>query len=401
MSAGTANRLIVLDVLRGAAVAGMILVTSPGEWNDAYAPLRHAEWNGWTLADMVFPTFLFTVGMTLGLSFPRALSTPDARARLWRRVARRAAGLILLGLALNAVYTVAIPGIPVYIGHPGLAFVRIPGVLQRIAICYVAAVALILGFARKSPEGKLDINPRALAAAIVAMLLLYWVLMRFVPVPGYGIGRLDPEGNLAAYIDRAVFTPPHMWPLGSVNWGGPVVYDPEGLLSTVPAMTNTLIGVLAGWAWRRDARAAVPRIAIAGIALIAAGLLLDPVFPINKKIWTSSFALLSGGFSLLALAALGVLLRSVAAERLAMPFRVLGGNAVLAFSVSILLTKFSGAPWFRWNGETVTAQKWGDGVARSLIPDIHIASLACALAILALITLPLWPLHRRAIHFRL
>ena len=401
MSGGAANRLIVLDVLRGAAVAGMILVTSPGEWNDAYAPLRHAEWNGWTLADMVFPTFLFTVGMTLGLSFPRALSTPDARARLWRRVARRAAGLILLGLALNAVYTIAVPGIPVYIGHPGLAFVRIPGVLQRIAICYIGAVAMILGFARKTPDGKLDINPRALAAAIVAMLLLYWALMRFVPVPGYGVGQLDPEGNLAAYIDRAVFTPRHMWPLGSVNWGGPVVYDPEGLLSTVPAMTNTLIGVLAGWAWRRDARAAVPRIAIAGIALMATALLLDPLFPINKKIWTSSFALLSGGFSLLALAALGLLLRSAMAERLAMPFRVLGGNAVLAFSVSILLTKFSGAPWFRWNGETVTAQKWGDEVARNLIPDIHVASLACALAILAIVTLPLWPLHRRAIHFRL
>lgn len=394
------KRLMVLDVLRGTAVAGMIIVTSPGDWNDAYPLLRHAAWNGWTLADMVFPMFLFAVGMALGLSFPRSLSEPGARSRIWLRVGRRAAVLILLGLLVNMVYTADILGIPVYIGHPGLAFVRIPGVLQRIALCYVAAVALILAFPRSMPDGKTDVNPNAIVAAIAVMLVVYWLIMWFVPIPGYGMGRLDQEGNLASYIDRAVFTVPHLWPLGSVNWGGPVVFDPEGLLSTLPAITNTLFGILAALAWRRWSDSAAPRLAMAGVALMAAGLLLDPVFPINKLIWTSSFALLSAGFSFLTLALLMWALRSRQVAWLCTPLRILGCNAVLAFLLSIVFTKIGGAPWFTLHGATVTAQGWGDAIARSLVPDVHLAATACAFGVLAIITLILWPLDRRALHFR-
>lgn len=397
----TARRVVVLDVLRGAAVAGMILVTSPGDWGDAYPLLQHAKWNGWTLADMVFPTFLFAVGMALGLSFPRRLDQPGARARLWLRVGRRAVALILLGLLVNWIYTADIPGIPVYIGHPGLAFVRIPGILQRIALCYVAAVALLFAFSRKTDDGRVDVEPRAVLGVIAGVLVLYWLLMRFTPVPGYGVGRLDQEGNLASYIDRAVFTARHLWVLGSVNWGGPVVFDPEGLLSTLPAATNTLFGVLAALAWRRFSDRAALRFAMVGLALMAAGLLLDPVFPINKLIWTSSFALLSAGFSFLTLAGLAWALRSRGFERLCAPLRILGGNAVLGFLLSIVFAKFSGAPWFRMNGATVTAQAWGDAIARQLLPDAHLAATACALGILAIIILILWPLDRRGLHFRL
>jgi len=187
----TAQRVMVLDLLRGTAVAGMIVVTSPGDWNDAYPFLRHATWNGWTLADMVFPMFLFAVGMALGFSFPRALGEPGALPRLWSRVGRRATALILIGLIVNATFNADILGIPVYIGHPGIAFLRIPGVLQRIALCYVAAMALILFSGRKTADGTVDVNPRAIAGAIVGLLILYWLLMRFVPVPGFGTGRLD------------------------------------------------------------------------------------------------------------------------------------------------------------------------------------------------------------------
>jgi predicted acyltransferase len=400
MRGSDSRRLVVLDVFRGAAVAGMILVTSPGDWNSAYAQLRHAPWNGWTLADMVFPAFIFAVGMAVGLSFPRDFSEPDARKRLWIRVARRTVSLIVLGLLLNALSNAAVPGIPVYIGHPGLAYVRIPGVLQRIALCYLGAIVVILATARRTSGGKRDVNPAAVAAAIATLLAGYWLLMRFVPVPGYGAGHLDQEGNLASYIDRAVFSVQHMWPLGSVSWGSPVLFDPEGLLSTLPALANTLAGVLAGHSWRRSPEAMAPKLATAGLLSIAAGLLLDPLFPINKQIWTSSFALLSIGFSCLMLALLTLALRSRLLERLSTPLRILGTNAILAFAISIILAKFSGAPWFHLDGETVTAQAWGFGVARKLIADEHLASLSCALAILTGITLLLWPLHRRAMHFR-
>jgi predicted acyltransferase len=401
MSQAAPNRLIVLDVLRGLAIAGMILVTSPGDWAHTYAQLRHADWNGWTLADMVFPAFLFAVGMAIGLSFPRDLSGPSAKAQLWRRVARRTVGLTLLGLLLNLIVNLEFLGIKVGIGEPGVAHMRIPGVLQRIALCYAAAVALVLLFPRKAADGRTEIDPRAVIAAIAASLVLYWLVMAFVPVPGFGAGRLDPEGNLAAYIDRAVFTPAHLWPLGWVSWGGPLVYDPEGLLSTLPAWTSTLFGILAGHAWNRSGQSAVPRLALFGVLLMAAGLLLDPICPINKRIWTSSFALLSSGFSLLTFVALALALRRRFVERLAQPLQILGANALLAFTLSILLGKLSGGPWFSWDGEIITAQAWGNAVAGSFIPEPHLASLACAVGVLSLITLMLWPLHRRAVHVRL
>lgn len=396
-----ATRVAILDVLRGAAVAGMILVTSSGDWNQAYPFLQHAGWNGWTLADMVFPMFLFAVGMAMGLSFPRRLSAPGALTGLWWRVGRRVTLLLFLGLLVNAIYTADILGIPVNLGQPGIDFVRIPGVLQRIALCYLAAMALVLGFPRQTAEGDFDVNPRTMIVAIMAILMLYWLLMRFVPVPGYGTGALDQEGNLAAYIDRAIFTVPHLWPLGTAGSGGPVVFDPEGLLSTLPAITNTLFGILAALAWRRSPERAVPRMAIIAAALGALALLLDPVFPINKKIWTSSFALLSAAFSFMALACLAWALKRRWVERLSAPLKILGSNAVLAFLLATIFSKLADAPWFGMDGARLTAQAWGNAIARKLLPDAHMAATACALGILGMITLILWPLYRRKLHFRL
>jgi len=397
----TSSRLLALDVLRGAAVAGMILVTSPGDWGAAYPFLRHAKWNGWTLADMVFPAFLFAVGMALALSFPKPLDDPAARGLLWRRIGRRTLALVALGLVLNWAMEM---GSAVWLHDPGagtLAHVRIPGVLQRIALCYGIGAALILATARRDGAGLWTVNASAIAIAAAVLLILYWALVILVPVPGFGAGRLDQTGNLAAHIDRAIFTPIHMWRLGSLEWAGPVVFDPEGLLSTLTATVNLLLGILAAREWQRAPDDAAPRIALAGAVLMAAGLALDPVFVINKQIWTSSFALLSGGFSALTLAALMVALRSDGVVRLVAPLRILGGNAILAFSVSILAGVLGGVPIVPAAGEWITPQKWGNTIALSLIPDVHLASLACALAILALITLALWPLHRRGIHLRL
>lgn len=399
MKQGESARWPVLDVFRGLAVAGMILVTSPGAWDKGYAWLKHAVWNGWTLADMVFPAFLFGVGMALALSFPKPLEAPGERARLWRRVARRVLGLVLLGLALNMLMEWK-DGI--WLHDPGAgtpAHVRIPGVLQRIALCYLIGIALLLATARRDADGRTAIRPGAIAGAGVGLLVLYWLLMTFVPVPGFGAGRLDQAGNLASWIDRSVFTPMHMWRIGALTWAGPVLFDPEGLLSTLTATVNLLFGILAAYEWQRAPAGAPLRIAIAGAALMAAGLLLDPVFPINKLIWTSSFALLSGGFSALVLAALMIVPRG--AERLAAPLRVLGGNAVLAFTVSILAGIFGNLPILRRGDAWITPQQWGNDVALGLFGEPYVASLACALAILALITLAIWPLHRRGIHLRL
>jgi len=400
MTETNSARWTALDALRGAAVAGMILVTSPGDWNAAYPQLRHADWNGWTVTDMVFPIFLFSVGAALALSFPRPLANREARSQLWWRIGRRALALIALGLVLNWLAELAIA---VWVHDPGsgtLGHVRIPGILQRIALCYLLGAGLILATARKDSAGRAEIDARAIGVAIVVILLGYWALMTLVPVPGYGAGYLDPAGNLAAYIDRAIFTPPHMWRFSTPVWGGVAIYDPEGLLSTLPATANLLFGVLAAREWQRSPDRAVSRIALAGLALFVAGLLLDPLFVINKRIWTSSFALLSSGFAAMTLAGLALVLRGPATRLLA-PLRVLGGNAILAFVLSQLLGTIGGLPLIGAGGGRIPPQKWGNQVALSVISEPHLASLACAVVILAVITLAIWPLHRRAIHFRL
>jgi predicted acyltransferase len=397
---GEPRRLVALDVFRGLAVGGMIVVTSPGDWNRAYWPLKHADWTGWTPTDIVFPMFLFGAGMALGLSFPRPLSDGDARRRFWLRVGRRVVALVLLGLLLNWTYVLSVaagvpPGGPDE--HPGL---RLPGVPQRIAFCYLLAALLIVTTGRRDAAMRTAIDPRALAVAIVAILVGYWALLTFVPVPGFGAGRLDPEGSWPAWLDRAIFTPRHMWPLGSATWRGAVTYDPEGLLSSFPATVDMLFGVLAGWEWRRPGGPRVVAVVLASALMVALGLALDPLFPINKRLWTSSFALLSSGLSGLALVAIAAAMRSALVDRLATPLKVLGANAMLAFSVSIVLGAFAGLPMAGSAGP-ISPQGWGDAVARRVIPDEYLASLACAFAILALITLALWPLYRRGHFIRL
>lgn len=380
------QRLVSLDVLRGLAVAGMILANSPGSWTNLYAQLDHAAWNGFTATDMVFPTFLFSVGIAVGLSFPRSLSDAD-RARSWARIGRRALALIGLGLALQLLAELS------------LATLRIPGILQRIALCYAIGAGLALLTARRRADGLATLNRAAIAAAIGVLLAGYWALLTFVPVPGYGAGRLDPAGNLTAFIDRAIFTVPHLWRYGT-DARGAVVYDPEGLLSTLPATVNVLFGILAGSAWKATPRPHIARyIAAAGVAAIACGLLIDPLFPINKRIWTSSFALLSSGVGAVLFGLLTLVLRHNTARMAAYPLRILGGNATLAFILSMLLDIVSGYRIVREG--TLTPQEWGFAAARDLFADPRMASLACALAILLLITIVLWPLHRRAIHFRL
>src|ERR1700675_1384573 len=211
----TAGRVLSLDVFRGLTVAAMVLVNTPGSWRHVYWPLQHAEWHGWTPTDLIFPFFLFIVGVAIPLALGRRVGGGARRAAVVTKILRRSVIIFALGLLLHAV-----PDFDV-------ANIRIPGVLQRIAVCYLVAALLFLWT-----------GWRAQTAIAIVALLGYWALLTLVPVPGFGAGDLGKEGNLAAWLDRTALGA-HIWRIGRV-------YDPEGILSTVPAMVTTLFGVLTG-----------------------------------------------------------------------------------------------------------------------------------------------------------
>jgi predicted acyltransferase len=318
-SATKPGRVAALDALRGITIAGMLVVNTPGTWAHVYAPLLHAEWHGWTYTDTIFPFFLFLVGVSLVLSFERRGGR--SRSQL-PHLLRRTAIIFGLGLTLNVLATLTF----------ARASVRIPGVLQRIAICYLfASLIYLLG------------GRHGIVVAAGALLLGYWLLMTRVPVPGYGTGRLDVEGNLAAYIDRLV--------LGDHTWKHNPNWDPEGLLSTLPAIATTLLGVLAGLLLLSDRplEGKIARLLVSGWLAAIAGLAWNLTFPINKNLWTSSYALFMSG---LAAAMLGICLWAVDLRgwtRWAQPFIWLGSNALALFvagdaAAFILLAIHVGSP---------------------------------------------------------
>ena len=372
-------RLAGLDIFRGLAVAGMILVNTPGSWSHLWWPLDHAEWHGWTPTDLVFPAFLFAVGVALALPFPRKVDNAA-----WVKIARRTLLLIAIGWALQ------------FLARPDLANFRIPGVLQRIGLCYALAASLAILTAPTLADGRRGLRPAAILAAAVLALLVYWALLALVPVPGYGPGQLSPEGNLAGYVDRTLLTTAHIWS-GGTDAAGNVVYDPEGLLSTIPALANVLFGMLAAIAWQRAPERATLRIALAGVALVAIGLLLHPLLPINKKLWTSSFALFTSGSSALLLALCMLATRRGTIPRPLAPLHMLGMNAILGYVLSVLI----GIAGFRLFIGDESVQAWGFARLSAAIPDPYAASFAYALIALAIVLAALVPFHRRGIHLRL
>jgi len=319
-----AGRLLSLDAFRGLTIAGMILVNNPGTWRAIYGPLRHAEWHGWTPTDLIFPFFLLIVGVSVPFSFSKRLERGDSRLGLIRHIVRRAVILFGLGLFMAA--------------FPRFEFgdLRIMGVLQRIGLVYLFAATAFLYLGWKG---------RGVLAA--GLLLGYWALMTLVPVPGYGPGDLSPDGNLGAYLDRAVF--------GHRLWQD--TWDPEGLLSTMPAIATTLIGIFGGeWIRRSGATTkAVTGLLAAGFALVVLGLVWDLAFPINKPLWTSSYVLFTAGagFLLLAVFFWAMELREI--KRWAHPFVVYGMNAIAVFVASGLLAKTMGIVRVGSEGPSVKA----------------------------------------------
>ena len=370
MSGVTGARLASLDVFRGLTVAAMVLVNNPGTWKAIYPPLRHAEWHGWTFTDLIFPAFLFIVGVAIPFALaPRV----EREERVWPRIVRRAAVIFALGLLLHAL--------PFF----DLATLRIPGVLQRIAVCYLVG-ALLFAVA----------GTRVLAAVTAVALLGYWAAMTLVPVPGFGAGDLGKEGNLAAWLDRAVLGTAHLWRQSRV-------FDPEGILSTVPAVATTLCGVLAGL-WLRAARPArtlAAGLAAAGAIAAGAGLAWGLWFPINKSLWTSSYALFTAGVSAVALAACYWLIEIAGARRWTPPFQALGVNALAVFFLSTLLAKLLViARMSAAGGATRPAQAVLFEMLFAPWAPVVVASLLWAVANVLLWTLLAWPLFRRGVQLR-
>lgn len=307
----SSQRLVSLDVFRGATIAGMFVVNTPGTWEHAYSQLLHADWNGWTYTDTIFPFFLFIVGVSMAFSFSRRLAEGAGRGALLLHTLRRAAIIFGLGLALNTL--------SFFLFHR--TQVRIPGVLQRIGVCFFFAALIYLLFGRGG-----------LLPAAAVLLAVYWVLMTFVPVPGYGTGRLDVEGNLAAWLDRAI--------LGAHTWKHNPGWDPEGLLSSLSAIATTLFGIAAGeWlrlpsGWSRK----LAGLMAGGAIAFSLGLLWGTSFPINKNLWTSSYSLLMSGLAAICLALCLWIVDVKGWKKCSKPFEWLGTNAIALFVGATLAT---------------------------------------------------------------
>jgi len=323
------DRFISLDVFRGITIAGMVLVNNPGDWSYVYAPMRHAEWHGWTLTDLVFPFFLFIVGVSMVFSIQKGLRNALTRESMVIKAIRRSAILFGLGIALYLVPTNIPEGYSWF--RDTLLQVRIMGVLQRIALVYFIVSLLVLYFDQKG---------RIIWA--LGLLAVYWLAMRFVPVPvvqdGVAtthIGSYEREINLAAFVDNALLYG-HTYLKGSFFH-----HDPEGILSTLPAIVTALIGVETGMMLRTKVSEfqKASLLFFAGSCGILLGLVLDSFFPINKSLWSPSYVILTGGLGLTALGMCYYLVEIKGIRFLVKPFVVLGTNAITLYVCSELIAR--------------------------------------------------------------
>ena len=296
------NRLLSVDCMRGLVIAWMILANNPGDYLHVYQELTHAAWNGWTATDFVFPLFLFIVGVSAALSVNREKVRAGGVRHFWAMVFRRAGLLVAIGLLENA--------------YPSfdLASLRIPGVLQRIAVVYLAVVWL-----------QVRLQNTGIIAVIAAILAGYWALTVFVPIPGVGYPSMESHANLEAWLDQAMLHN-HIWQYDT-QW------DPEGILSTFPAMTLGLIGVLVG-RWLRAGGRRTAMVFGLGLAMHLAGLLWHEWYPINKSICTSSFVLFVGGFGVMLLVCCHWLVDERGKTAWTKPFVIMGLNPLAIYVVS-------------------------------------------------------------------
>ncbi len=376
----TSKRYLAVDVLRGLTLMFMIMVNNNGG-EQAFGAMKHAAWNGFTPTDLVFPTFLFLVGASIVFSTESRLARGVTRASLFAHTVRRAVIIFLLGLVVNS--------------FPFFRFstMRFYGVLPRIALCYLV-IAMLYIFARR-PDGTPTVADKI--GLLVACLLGYYISMRFVPVPGFGmpghdIPLLDKDGNLTAWLDRQIFSAKHLYER---------TRDPEGLLSTIPAFGTTLIGLLTGLFLRTskqaDSRKALS-LGIAGLSGVLLGFVWNPWFPINKKLWTSSFVLYAAGWSLLALAIFWFLVQVRGWRRGTGALLVFGTNAITAYVVSEL---FGPGLSYVMVAPHVNVWLWIYNRIAAVISSPPFAALAYSTFYMLLCWLIVLPLYRKKIFIKI
>jgi predicted acyltransferase len=360
------SRLLSLDVFRGATIAGMMLVNNAGNWNAVYPPLRHSAWHGWTFTDTIFPFFLWIAGVSMTFSFAKRLEGNDSRARLLTHTLQRAATIFLLGLFLNLF--------PLF----QFSTVRIPGVLQRIAVCYLIAGIIFL---YTSLRGQM--------VWTASLLLIYCALMKLAPVPGFGAGILEKEGNFAQYVDQLVLSG-HMW-ASSKTW------DPEGIVSTLPAIATILFGVLTGHLLRSrlTPENKTAWLMVIGNCLIGAGLIWAWWLPINKPLWTSSYSLLMAGMAANVFGCCYWLIDIKGYRRWSRPLAIYGMNAITVYVLAGLLSKLlSFIKVASVDGNEITAGKWVYEHIYAPVASPVNASLLYALTYVAILYGVSWFMYR-------
>jgi predicted acyltransferase len=366
------ERLLSLDFFRGLTIAGMILVNNPGSWTHVYPPLMHARWHGWTPTDLIFPFFLFIVGVSITLALAGKKASQLPRKDLYTKIIRRTLILFALGLFLN--------GLPFF----DIDTLRIPGVLQRIAVCYFFAAVVFLHCGVKMQ-----------AAWASALMLLYWAFMQWFPVPGTGAGSYAEGANFSAWLDGLLLTG-HMWSQTG-NW------DPEGIFSTLPAISTTLIGVLAGHCLRRDMPGVkkTARLLAWGIAAIVIGVAWHHWLPINKNLWTSSYALFMSGMALVFLAVCHYLIDVKGWRRGTGPLRIYGMNAITVFVLSGIVGRLLYLIKWPSGSDMLSLKEWlFNSLFLSWLSPLN-ASLAYALSFVFLTYLAMYYLYKKQIFIKI
>nr|MBC7613103.1 DUF5009 domain-containing protein [Pseudopedobacter sp.] len=364
------KRLLSLDVFRGITVAAMILVNNPGDWRYIYAPLEHSEWNGCTPTDLIFPFFLFIVGVSIVYALSGKKVDAANHSKVLLSVFKRASILFGLGLLLSLF--------PFF----DFSVVRIPGVLTRIAIVYLITAILFIKF-----------NEKVLFRLFIGLILIYWLVMTLIPVPNIGFPNLEPETNLGAWLDRTIFTEAHLWK-SSKTW------DPEGLLSTLPAVATGLFGILIGLTLKSKQRTDENKVAwmfTYGLIAALAGLVLDLVFPINKSLWTSSFVLYTGGLASMALGLCYWLIDVKGFTKFTKPFVIYGVNAITVFFASGIIGRSMTLIYVPLNGKNVTLKGWFYEQFFTPYFSPYNASLAGAITFVLIWLLILWIMYRKNI----
>ncbi len=348
----TSKRILSVDIFRGATIAAMILVNNPGTWGAIYPPFKHAKWHGLTPTDLIFPFFLFIVGMSITFAYTKKKEA-GIGIDVYKKIISRTVKLIALGLIL-AGFLITPPF------FKDLSTLRLPGVLQRIGIVFFIASIMFL-----------HLNWKAIFSVFILILVGYWLIMTQIPINGEA-PLLIAENNWATIIDQKILTLNHMWK----------IYDPEGLLSTIPAIATTIFGMFLGKILLDKSKSELDKLKlfiIIGIVALIIGYAWDTFFPINKALWTSSYVLVTGGWASLIYAAIYYVADILDHNDWGKPAIIFGSNAITVFFMSGVVARLFGMIKLS-NGKSIHGNLYE--FLSSIIPIPELSSLIYAVFVI-------------------